>query len=48
MSIFFAVTFAEYSLVGWPCTTCILLAGEICPLFGQQKYMIGLAYVKLA
>ena len=35
---FFAVMFAEYSLVGWSYPTCILLAGETCPLFGQQKY----------
>ena len=25
-------------LVGWSYPTCILLAGETCPLFGQRKY----------
>ena len=32
---FSAVTFAEYSLVGWSYPICILLAGKTCPLFGQ-------------
>ena len=35
---FFAVRFAEYSLVGWSYPTCMLLADETCPLFGQRKY----------
>ena len=37
-SVYYSVTFAEYSLVGWSYPTCILLAGETCPLFGQRKY----------